>query len=395
VSDRDLVVARALARLPIPDHEPDFWTRLEASLAAEPVADANPFPVADVDEPVPLPAPVDAVVAPQPDPRPEPVPVTELRAGETRRERRQRHRRILTVAAVSIAVIAGASWVISATDETGDGAPPAGSPSSGFGTVTSAPTPTTSAPVTTAVPATTAPPPSATTSPPTAPGQAAAATESVKLFLADLGAGDAAAAASRLGPLSEAYLQSQEPDNPNAVDDFLRQTFEGYGAWSASPDAVYTPIPVRDGEYVVVVRGTVSQEGETAVRAIAVPVRFSASIPDASFIELWAFDPAVGGRLEVLGGQQVPGGPVTVRPNDEIGLSAPADGTAWFTAVDGFGNVLPLTQVPVTAGAEGHTARWTMAVPSAGGSAAVPPVVVMVFENERTFAALTVPIVGA
>jgi len=272
------------------------------------------------------------------------------------------------VAAVSIAVIAGASWVIAATDHTGDGAPPA---------ATAGPVP--------ATPTTTATPPSATapvTTPTTAPtpttvvlsAEAQSAVDAARQFLADLGVGDLAAAAQRLGPLSESYLESQEPGNPQAVHDFLVTAEEGYGAWAASTDATYVPVELRTGEYVVVGKGTVTQEGTTAVRAIALPVRFSASIPGQAFVDPWAFDPVHGSTIEYTGigtNGQVEG--ATVPGGASITARVPTAGTVSFGLLGGDLAAAPTTP---TGSGPGAQAAWTFPTGVRG-----PQVLVVVFES--------------
>lgn len=145
--DRDLVVARALRAIDVPEHGPGFWDGLDRRLqgpveapAAEGAGDLAPL----VAEPPPAP-------------------------------RRERVARMLVVAAAIVLVVATAA--LSARNH---------APRARVGPPATAPAPSTTT----------------TTSPPS-PEESA-----VLQFLDALGAGDVAGAAARLGPRSEAYLEA-------------------------------------------------------------------------------------------------------------------------------------------------------------------------------------------
>ena len=247
-SDRDPVVADALAMLPVSDHGPDFWTRLDRSLAAVDAERSSASsgvattavggdhdPAAGRDEG--LPPPID--LRPTGTPRP---------------ARRWAFMAVAAAAALVAVAVVGSTLAL---DDGGD-----------LDLTTSQTTGTAPsiAPVTTAPPA-------------SAPGGAGpavepeSAEEAVFAWVDALGAGDGETAVALLGPGSIDYIESlgQEPVS------FMSELSEGYGAWSASTDRSTTdmPVPSESGATVavVVLMGTVQQEGTTAYRTVAVPVR--------------------------------------------------------------------------------------------------------------------------
>ena len=189
--DRDPVVARALGLLPVPDHQPGFWARLDRALAAEDAVDGTATIVDD-----------------------------EAGAGEDERLARVvdlrgprplgRPSRRVGWAAAAAALVAVAV----------DGAAILGDDGRDVGVATS---PTTVAGFNPTVP------------PDTSDGPAAeprSAGEAVLAWVDALGAGDRERAASLLGPGSLDYIESlgRQPV------EFMTELSEGYGAWSASTD---------------------------------------------------------------------------------------------------------------------------------------------------------------
>ena len=96
--------------------------------------------------------------------------------------------------------------------------------------------------------------------------------EAVLQWVDDLGDGDAEAAWTAMGDVSQAHFGSQAE-----FEGLMTDLAEGYGAWSAAePDEVLvTPVAADDEGTIAVVTliGTVEQEGAAQPRADAVPVR--------------------------------------------------------------------------------------------------------------------------
>lgn len=113
-------------------------------------------------------------------------------------------------------------------------------------------------------------------------------------FLGALGAGRPDDAAALIGPRSKPYLIDQS----GSVNAFLAEATEGFGAWAASTTRVFTNVEVAPGSAVVVAQGTVASEGELQHRIVAFPMTKSESTK-TWLVDMWAFDPAVGGRLEL------------------------------------------------------------------------------------------------
>jgi hypothetical protein len=262
---RDPVVARALRELPVPDHAPGFWARLDARL------DAEDRPGAQVE------SPADVRVATSELPA-----VTLLRPEEHRVN--PRHRQRFLAAAAVIAVVAVVTGLALRGDD---------DPGSQFA-ATTAPPATPSTPTPTATTATTGPP--VQTLPPMADAQAA-----VERWIGALASGDEAEAAALLGPGTRRYLESQDLD----VTDFM----EGYGAWATSEDLAVTTVLVPWTGAVVVLSGTREAEGSTEVRTEAIPLVPATTPADSTwFVEPLAADPLTGGR------------PETVTPAPDVGI---------------------------------------------------------------------------
>lgn len=275
--DRDPVVVRALQRVEVLEHAPDFWERLSSRLAT---LDAPAAPTTHDD---------DADGAGAADA--ESIPVVALE-----RERRSvpsRRGWLLAVAAVLVLVLGVAALVATDDDDRVRVGPAAGPGST-----------------------------STTQASPRDPKGLPRSATVVLEFLEALANGDVAGAAMRMGPRSEAYIEA----TTGSVEDFLRQAAEGYGAWAAAADRSITTIEVRPGDVVVVLSGTITVEGAAERRHDAFPVRYAESA-GAWFVEPWAFDRATGGRIQWLT-------PTGAGPHDEIRIAAPAEGTAWLS-IDG------------------------------------------------------------
>ena len=144
--------------------------------------------------------------------------------------------------------------------------------------------------------------------------------DAAKAFVEALAEGDVETAWALLAEPSRAALGS--------IDDLRDQASEleeGWGAWASADDAAYSAVPYgdeADGVSVVVVTGTVSQEGEEAASATALPVRtvdgasLVSPFEDDSTIE---FTPAPGTELE---------------PRGQVEVTAPAGADITFVVDD-------------------------------------------------------------
>lgn len=155
----------------------------------------------------------------------------------------------------------------------------------------------------------------------------------VARWLEALGAGNLEAAASLTGPRTVAYLDALGSD----LEEYLTVAAEGYGAWAASPDRSTTEVDLGGVEgrpiAVVVVSGTRRSEGFTELRTDALPVVQS---EDGTWlVEPVAFDPAVGGRLEITSPRVGEAGSGELPPDGVIEARAPGDGTFFFSLEDG------------------------------------------------------------
>ena len=104
---------------------------------------------------------------------------------------------------------------------------------------------------------------------PSAEGSGPAAT--VEAWVDALGAGDLDAAWALTTPSSQDSFGGRE-----AFDESASGLAEGYGSWSGSTDATFTAVALDDvepGLSLVVLRGTVAQEGPPEPAVEAVPVR--------------------------------------------------------------------------------------------------------------------------
>jgi hypothetical protein len=224
----------------------------------------------------------------------------------------------------------------------------------------------------------TSPPPTTTTTPPgTTPDPAqAGAVDAVTRFVDALGRGDIAQAAALVGVRSSAYL---EADTGGSVDDFLRGAAPSYGAWAAATGRTVTAVTIRPGDVVVVLQGTVTIDGTTSERAQAIPARHAESA-DAWFVEPWAFDPAIGGTIDLLSPDPGPETP-QLAAGQPVEVGVPADGSVWM----GLGDrpLVPVAAEPAATGGPGRTASW---VPTAGAEGR--QVLLVAYETDITYTAL-------
>lgn len=323
--DADPVIRQAIRSMPIPDHDAGFWERLEGRFDVVDRARGSVRAAADGG----LITPDGAARRSAPA-----YAVTEA-SGRTWSSR------VAGIAAAVVVLLAAALGAVRLIDDD----PPA---------------PVTASTTTTTVTVTNS--------------ADAAAIDVVDRFLAALGRGDTKAAASLLGPRSEAYLTA----TTGSVDGFLRDARDGYGAWAHVTDRTMTATPIRAGDEVVVVRGTQPGEGQPEVRADAFPVRHAESA-DAWFVEPWAFDADAGGRIELTSPDPSTSPPV-LSADQPVTVAVPAAGTVWF-AFDN-GSATPVTPV---VGANGRVATWHPELPAAG-----PQLLLAVFESDNgtTFTAL-------
>jgi hypothetical protein len=217
---------------------------------------------------------------------------------------RRRSRWPALAAAAIVALAAIGAVALANRDDTGD--PFVSDPT----TTTSTSTPTTS------------------TTPTGEPDSAAAA---VLAWVDALEEGDHDRALELLAPNSEAYARQTGGD----VDAFISTLAEGYGAWGASSDRETTTTAVESsGEgaiEVVVLSGTVQQEGETSTRNDAIPVRFSRGT-----YRVEPFDFAdTETRIEFVHPEIGPDGALPLAVGDAIEVVTPSADQVTFRLDDG------------------------------------------------------------
>src|SRR5690606_33729673 len=119
-------------------------------------------------------------------------------------------------------------------------------------------------------------------------------------FVDALGAGDLDTAADLLGPRSEEYVVATAG---SVARFFSSGVTEGYGAWATSTDRTARVVDVNPDpeveDLVVVLRGNRMPDGTPEARVDAFPVVYAESAK-TWFVDLWAFDPDVGGRIELV-----------------------------------------------------------------------------------------------
>ena len=298
--DRDLLVAKALQDLRVPDHGPDFWRNLEVRLADVP---APPRRLA-----VSAPS-----VAPPDEEGDGDLPVV---ADLTYRRPRRSAAWIASVAAV---FVLGAATMVTLTsgDPAADRVRTADRPEGGQQMARSED------------PSSTRVPP-ASSAPDTGPSPRAV----LVAWLTAVGAGDTTTAAALTGPRSKSYVEALT--GGAGIDGFLREAGEGYGAWADSPDRSTTEVALdADGEdiTIVVVSGTWTGEGGTGFRTDAIPVVRS---DDGEWlVEPWAIDPDTGGRITVTSPKAADeAGFQPLDPDDVLSAAAPGAGTFHFSLDD-------------------------------------------------------------
>jgi hypothetical protein len=347
--ERDPLVADALGAIEVPDHAPGFWERLDAATAPE-ALDVTAPEAPDVTAPeapdVTAPEAPDVTAPEAPDVTatvfldepaevaPTAVPDVMLEpeaASESWRRRWARGAARVLVAAAAVAVFVGAGVVLAR--DVGDVGPD-------LSDRTTATTELGSTTTTTAA----------------APGLVPEE-QVVVDFVDALGRGDIDRAAALLGPRSEQYLVAQN----GSVDAFLGEAAEGYGAWSTSTDRNVTLV---DGIDVVLLEGTVSVEGSSEYRRLAIPVAHAVSA-DAWFVDPWAFDPQVDDQRFDF--RSPPAGPfgLVLAPGDDLEVSFPAKGTIWISLGGEVASDFSAS------GAGGSFTRWTVPTDAADGSTVV------------------------
>ena len=236
----DGFVRTALQLLPIPAHDDDFWARLDTALEAEGA----------------LPEPGRTLVAAPTSDATEPATVVEpdmSLAVVPAAFRRTSNALLAMVAAAAIVVVAVAGSTL-LDDERGTTVGPA-DPAADAALETLMQDAQSAGTLTT-LPA----------------DRADDSSEAVLQWVDDLGEGDAEAAWTAMGDVSQAHFGSQAE-----FQGLMTDLAEGYGAWSAArPDEVLvTPVAAAEEGTIAVVTllGTVEQEGASVPRSEAVPVR--------------------------------------------------------------------------------------------------------------------------
>lgn len=169
-------------------------------------------------------------------------------------------------------------------------------------------------------------------------GELARAREAVTSFLDALSRGDIAAAASRVGPVSEQRAQAA-----GGLQSLLRQSTEGHGAWPAARGKTVTALGIEPGLAVVVLEGTLSVEGSTEHRVAAFPVR-KAESANVWFVEPWAYALQGGPPLRILS-PSVDEGEWATAPNQgsvSVVVEAPASGTVTALVESGHRSTKPV-----------------------------------------------------
>jgi hypothetical protein len=180
-----------------------------------------------------------------------------------------------------------------------------------------------------------------------------------------------------IGPRSKTYLIDQS----GSVAAFLADATEGFGAWAASTDRVLTSVEVAPGSMVVVAEGTVASEGELQHRIVAFPMT-KAESTQTWLVDMWAFDRAVGGRLE-LSAEAASHGLRELRVGEPLEVFAEAPGTVHF-ALSGRA---PVDVVTVKRGAA-NVAAWTPTAADSGAARLLT--VAFTSDSGRIFTALAV-----
>jgi hypothetical protein len=294
----DIVVRTALQRLPVPAHADDFWTRLEASLDAEPTpatAARSNGAVATL----PVAAPLRDLDR---DPALALVPSA---------LRRTSNALLVAVAAAAVVVVALAgNTLLDARDGTQQVTSDDDEASAELDALLDD-----------------AQPEAATPSTMSAAGEDVSS-EAVLTWVDDLRAGHGEEAWGALGPGSKAHFGTQ-----GAFEEQMTSLADGYGTWAGSqPEQVLiTPIQADDDSTLAVVTlvGTVMVDGVEQHRADAFPVRV---VDGEAHLEPWAF----AGEMEVVVPEDVPadGTRPPVDPGEELIIVVPAGAQAPVLRLD-------------------------------------------------------------
>jgi hypothetical protein len=315
----DQSVATALRELVVPDHLDGFWAELDLALSRLPIptgadTSADPSRVHLVRVPA---------VSPQyANPPKADALVVDLDTSDPGPRRRGRS---LLAAVAGIIAVAAVTLTVATQSDRGS-TPTAGTPTSAVSVAPSSTAPSNTGPSTTAVSA-----------------SVAGAQSTADRYMASLASGDITTAASLLGPRSEQYLAA----STNGVVPFLTSAKDGLASWSTTADKVVTAVEIRPGDVVVTYIGTRQVEGTTRRDAYALPVRHAESA-NTWFVEPYAFDAAIGGRMDLLRPEVGADGLRHVGTNG-IQVGVAAAGTVYF----GDGGIV---SVPVTG--TSRTAVW-------------------------------------
>jgi hypothetical protein len=308
--ERDDVIARALHEIPVPDHGPGFWRRLDDAITRDIAAGAG-----DGAEP--------------PAARLDTGELPSVRALAHERSRPPRKAPWLAVAA-ALLVLAGAVGMVAVAGD-GDGDGDDAELADGPETTPEAQEPTTMAEATVASGGA-----SETTLPPTEPIEASPPADTVRQWIDALGDGEPEAAAALLGPRSVSYIQALGGDPAGMMQEYE----EGYGGWAASPDvqiASAETVPVDllgpgTELTIVTVSGTYPGEGASEFRVDVIPV---VTDQGEGRIETMAHAPQRENKLVFTVPRSDDAGALSsMSPSDDVNVFVPAEGTVFFR-IDG------------------------------------------------------------
>jgi hypothetical protein len=329
-AEQDPVVARALADLPVPDHGPGFWERLDERLAQEGLTDIVSGPVADsqLDSDTSLVASGDGGAPRDLRTSTGELPsVTELQPPAPAPRRQQ----VWFAAAAAVIVIAASGIALALRG--GDDEPETATGDDSA--ETTAVGPLSSAPETN-------PPTSSTATTPPPPGAAPAEAVAVE-WLEAVGNGDTGTAASLTGPRSRAYVESLGEDA--SVEGYIRESAEGYGAMLEAPDLEIQELPLGSYDFgevsLIVLSGTHPGEGTDGQRqTLVLPV----VTEEDTVVEPWTSAPTA---MQITLPEQVAGVRPVLPADQAIELFVPTDGTVFFYLDDGVEGVRPVETAEV------------------------------------------------
>jgi hypothetical protein len=341
---RDEVVAAALRSIEVPDHRPGFWDDLDRAVAGDAGHGEPGEPVEPVDPGQPAEwEPSTAATAAPAAARVDTGQLPSVRSLAHERHRRRSRAPWLAVAAAVVALVA-AVGIVALGDDGDPGDDLAGEPTDS----STASTTGTSREATTATSETTATTAATTTTAATVGGATAGSPEeAVRSWIDELGSGDLAAAAARLGPRTLRYLGEVGADPVG----YMAESQEGLGGWAGAPDLRVVAATVGPVELlgpgaqlaIVTVEGTHPGEGAAQYRVDAIPVvndgsqwvvEHLAHAGDRENRVVFTVPPM--GEDGTLGGMNA---------GDEVNVFVPSPGTVYFQ-VDG-GEVVADTTSPV------------------------------------------------